>query len=189
CLWDLSAERRLPNEDEFLRLVSRAVTVVNMTPYIDGSPLCPLLVCRGHSRMIGDLNAKAEAEDIRKAILDGLEPPTWWTEDLAKHYREQIDEGHMVTLKELADVWWMRRRDIRSKLLSRVQRHANRDLKEGSKVYRWRPTLGKFGKLNSGWYPAILVKRLSNSVCKIRLPDGKETTESVLNLRPAGVCR
>ncbi|EER03183.1 hypothetical protein Pmar_PMAR019960 [Perkinsus marinus ATCC 50983] len=189
CLWDLAADHKLPSEDEFLRILNRAVTIVNMTPYVDGSPLCPFLVCRGHSRMIGDIDAKKEAEDIRKAIFDGLEPPSWWTEELAQLYRERQGEGRTVLLKELADVWWLRRRNVRERLMSRVKRHAGRDLTEGEKVYRWRPMLGRFGKLNTGWSPAVLVKKMSNSVCKVRLPDGKEVNESVLNLRPAGVCR
>ncbi|KAF4679422.1 hypothetical protein FOZ60_015071 [Perkinsus olseni] len=69
-----------------------------------------------------------------------------------------------MALKELADVWWLRRRDVRQKLMSRVKRHASRDLVGGA-------------------------KKMSSSVCKVRLPDGKEVTESVLNLCPAGVCR
>ncbi|KAF4702109.1 hypothetical protein FOZ62_025913, partial [Perkinsus olseni] len=36
CLWDLAADHKLPTEDEFLRILSRAVTIVNMTPYVDG---------------------------------------------------------------------------------------------------------------------------------------------------------
>ncbi|KAF4698015.1 hypothetical protein FOZ63_017882, partial [Perkinsus olseni] len=75
--YQLFTDHKLPTEDEFLRILSRAVTIVNMTPYVDGSPLCPFLVCRGHSRMIGDVSAKKEADDIRKAIFDGLEPPIW----------------------------------------------------------------------------------------------------------------
>ncbi|KAF4679143.1 hypothetical protein FOZ60_015416 [Perkinsus olseni] len=167
CLWDLAADHKLPTEDEFLRILSRAVTIVNMTPYVDESPLCPFLVCRGHSRMIGGVSAKKEADDIRKAIFDGLEPPTWWPEELAQLYRARLGEGRIVALKELADV----------------------DLVDGVKVYRWRPMLGKFGKLNTGWSPAVLVKKMSSRVCKVPLPDGKVVTESVLNLRPAGVRR
>ncbi|KAF4679418.1 hypothetical protein FOZ60_015067 [Perkinsus olseni] len=41
CLWDLAADHKLPTEDEFLRILSRAVTIVNMIPYVEGSRTVP----------------------------------------------------------------------------------------------------------------------------------------------------
>ncbi|KAF4687493.1 hypothetical protein FOZ60_003859 [Perkinsus olseni] len=190
ALWDISNKTKsLPSEEEFVQLLYRAVWICNNTPYIDESPLTPALVCRSHGRMVDDPSALSEAETIKKAVFEGLEPPSWWDEVTANDYFDKVTEGRLVALRELADIWWLRRRETRERLLSRTKRHAGRGLVNGSRAFRWRPTLGPYGKLNTGWEEVEIVDRPSDSIRKVRLiSTGKIVNESVLNLRsaPAG---
>ncbi|EER15509.1 hypothetical protein Pmar_PMAR007025, partial [Perkinsus marinus ATCC 50983] len=124
-----------------------------------------------------------ESREIKDAVLEGLEPPSWWDDMTADAYMSEVQDGKDITLRELADVWWLRRRAVREKLLSRNARHAGRGLKVGCKAYRWRPMIGQFGKLNTGWEPCTILAAPTDSTRKVKLEDGKETIESVLNLR------
>ncbi|KAF4755134.1 hypothetical protein FOZ62_013504 [Perkinsus olseni] len=97
ALWDISNKTKsLPSEEEFVQLLYRAVWICNNTPYIDESPLTPALVCRSHGRMVDDPSALSEAETIKKAVFEGLEPPSWWDEVTANDYFDKVTEGERL---------------------------------------------------------------------------------------------
>ncbi|KAF4653353.1 hypothetical protein FOL47_010565, partial [Perkinsus chesapeaki] len=89
-------------------------------------------------------------------------------------YATKLAEGRTIALSEMSDIWWLKRRAVREKLLGRALRRAGRDLREGACGFRWRPQLGPFGKLNTGWEPVTLIKKKSDSVWRVKLGDGKE---------------
>ncbi|KAF4646938.1 hypothetical protein FOL47_005328, partial [Perkinsus chesapeaki] len=146
-----------------------------------GHPTQPVRVTVD-ARPVNRFLSSGDTSVLRRALRSilirwRLSPWVCWDDMTADMYMKEVQSGQDVSLRELADVWWMRRRTVRTRLLARSGRHAGRALKVGAQAFRWRPAIGQYGKLNCGWQPCTIISSPTDSTRKGRL-----------NEQPAGVC-